>query len=120
LTNTFTSKLFGGTVPQVAQRENIARGEIIEDPKKFKYKDFLRLKFEQSYDFTKSRKEFSPLFARLDFFPGKYISIDADAGWSFYDDRFVSHNIAAKFFDKRGDRFFVDYRYDRRDDDDCR
>jgi LPS-assembly protein len=118
LTNTFTSKLFGGTAPQVAQRENISRGEIVEDPRKFQYKDFVRLKFEQSYDFAKSRKEFSPLFARLDFFPGKYISIDADAGWSFYDDRFASHNIAAKFFDKRGDSFYVDYRYDRGDDND--
>ena len=48
----------------------------------------------------------------------KVLSIDADAGWSFYDDRFESHNIAAKFFDKRGDSFYVDYRYDRRDDGD--
>ncbi|MGD8520600.1 MAG: LPS assembly protein LptD [Desulfobacterales bacterium] len=121
LTNTFTSKLFGGKTPQVAQRENISREKVIEDPGEFKYEDFLRLEFEQSYDFTKSRREFSPLFGRLDFFPGKYITIEADAGWSFYDNRFASHNIAATFFDKRGDSFYVDYRYDRgqeEDDDD--
>ena len=118
LTNTFTSRSLGGKAPQAAQQEDISRGDVVEDPRKFKYMDFLRLKLEQSYDFTKSRKEFSPLFARLDFFPEKYISIDADAGWSFYDDRFVSHNIAAKLFNKRGDRLFVDYRHDRKDDDD--
>ncbi|UCG05983.1 MAG: LPS-assembly protein LptD [Desulfobacterales bacterium] len=118
LTNTLTSKLIKGVREQLPQKEDVSRGDILQDPTKFNYKDFLRLKLEQSYDLNKSQREFSPLFARLDFFPGSYISIDADAGWSFYDNRFVSRNIAAKLRDNRGDSFYVDYRYDRGETDD--
>ena len=50
----------------------------------------------------------------MDFFPGQYISIDADSGWSVYDHEFTEHNLATTLWDKRGDKLFLQYRYDQR------
>ena len=38
--------------------------------------------------------------------------MDADTALSVYGDGFVAHNIGPAIWDKRGDRFYVDYRYD--------
>jgi LPS-assembly protein len=77
------------------------------------YNDFFRLEIEQSYDFERSRKPFSPIFAKLDISPGKYIWFDADAQYSVYENEFLSHNIQASFWDNRGDELYVDYRYEK-------
>jgi LPS-assembly protein len=113
LTNTFTSKLLSGGVTKLADRKTVSRGEVTQAPDQYNYKDFLRLELLQSYDFLKSNKAFSPIAAKLDLFPGQYISIDADTAWSVYGDGFVSHNIGTAIWDKRGDRLYVDYRYDK-------
>ena len=66
---------------------------------------------EQSYDFEKSKRVFSPISAKLDIIPGKYIWVDADAAWSVYDNDFLSHNLQTSLWDNRGDMLYVDYRY---------
>ena len=114
ITNILTSKLLKGVVEKQAVGDDVSRGEVTPSADQFSYKDFLRLEIAQAYDFENSKRNFSPIFARLDFFPGQYVSIDADSGWSVYDNEFVSHNLAAAIWDKRGDKLFVQYRYDRR------
>jgi LPS-assembly protein len=112
LTHTFTSKLLKGGQTRLADRNEVSRGSAIRDPGSYSYKDFLRFRMGQEWFLNRSNRTLSPLVGELDLFPGKYISIDADTAWSVYGDGFVTHNIGAKVWDKRGDRFFVDYRYD--------
>jgi LPS-assembly protein len=114
ITNTLTSKLLKGGETRLAERHGVSRGQVTPSPEQYNYKDFLRLEIGQSYDFKAVRREFSPIFAKLDFFPGQYISVDADTGWSVYDNEFTEHNIAATIWDKRGDKLFFQYRFDRR------
>ena len=45
------------------------------------------------------------------------IGLDADALWSVYDYKFLSHNIGGKLWDLRGDRLLVEYRYTRDSDE---
>jgi LPS-assembly protein len=111
LTNTLTSK----SKPARAERSSAEPQEVRNGPGQksvdYQYQDFFRFKVGQSYDFEKSKKEFSPIAAKLNIDPGKYIEIDADATWSVYDTRFLSHNIQTSLRDHRGDELYVDYRY---------
>jgi LPS-assembly protein len=118
LTNTLTSKSLRNGRRLKGHPRRQLRGGQIAGPADYDYQDFLRLKVQQSYDFNKNRRPFLPILADLDFTPGKYISIDADASWSVYDDIFLSHNVALTLWDRRGDRLFVEHRYDRASDDD--
>ena len=83
---------------------------------------FLRFELRQTYDIKEakqsdSEKPFSPIQARLDLFPGKYVGLDATALWSVYDYDFISHNIGGSFWDQRGDSLKVEYRYTRSSDE---
>ena len=103
---------------EITRRQNKDKPTIIDSQTDYSYNDFLRFELEQSYDIKEARqndsdKPFSPISARLDFFPGKYIGLDADALWSVYDYKFLSHNIGANLWDKRGDKLQVEYRYTR-------
>jgi LPS-assembly protein len=82
----------------------------------------LRFELEQSYDINEAKKKdpdrpFSPIGARLDLIPGKFIALDATALWSVYDYQFLSHNLEANFWDLRGDRLYLEYRYTRDSDE---
>ncbi|MGD2270945.1 MAG: LPS assembly protein LptD [Desulfobacterales bacterium] len=94
-------------------------------PAIYSYRQFGRLKFEQSYDINEARKDrdeiaatengerqpFSPVKTELDVNLGPYLIIDADAEWDIYDDRFKSANTAITLSDKRNDRLSAEYRF---------
>ena len=67
-------------------------------PVNYTYKQLGRFKIQQSFDINKERDDdpepFSPILAELEVTPGKYFSIDAEAAWSTYDNRFRSGNTA--------------------------
>jgi LPS-assembly protein len=111
LTNTLTSK----SKPTRAERSGAGPQDTGNDsgqkPVDYNYQDFFRFKVGQSFDFEKSEKEFSPIEAKLNVTPGKYIEIDADASWSVYDTKFLSHNVQTTLWDSRGDSLYADYRY---------
>ncbi len=111
LTNTLTSKSKQVDVEPAISKQATARAGIFQTPVDYNYTDFFRLKVEQSYDFEKSKRVFSPISAKLDIIPGKYIWVDADAAWSVYDNDFLSHNLQTSLWDNRGDMLYVDYRY---------
>jgi len=111
LTNTLTSKSKQVDVEPAISKQPTARAGIFQTPVDYNYTDFFRLKVEQSYDFEKSKRVFSPISAKLDIIPGKYIWVDADAAWSVYDNDFLSHNLQTSLWDNRGDMLYVDYRY---------
>jgi LPS-assembly protein len=111
LTNTLTSKSKAASKKQsVTKSAEVGNGSD-QKPVNSHYQDFFRFKVEQSYDFEKSKKELSPIAAKLNITPGRYVEIDADAEWSVYDTAFLSHNLQASFWDHRGDRLYLDYRY---------
>jgi LPS-assembly protein len=87
--------------------------EIVDREPFYAYRPFGRFKVEQSYDFheTIEGKPFSPIFAELDMTTGSLFSLNADAEWSTYDSRFLTHNIALTIAGKRGDRLFMEHRY---------
>jgi LPS-assembly protein len=96
----------------------------------YNYRQFLRFYLEQTYDFIEANEEdpskwkngrtqepFSPILGQLKITPGKYVSLNADAKWSTYDDDLISHNIAASVSDQRGDRLFIEHRFQKDDSD---
>ena len=122
LTNTLTSKTRKQGSFAFINRRDQDKATIIDSQTDYSYNDFLRFELAQSYDIKEakqkdSEKPFSPVSARLDFFPGKYIGLDADALWSVYDYKFLSHNVGGTLWDGRGDRLQVEYRYTRDSDE---
>ena len=116
LTNTLTSKARKEGSFEFTRRIDQDKATIVDSSTDYSYNDFLRFELEQTYDIREanekdSEKPFSPISARLDLFPGKYIALDADALWSVYDYKFLSHNIGATLWDQRGDRLQLEYRY---------
>lgn len=53
----------------------------------------------------------SPLFARADLYPTRFLSLSADTRWSHRSGEFLSRNTALSLFDNRGDRFSIEHRY---------
>ena len=118
LINTLTSKTRKKGSFDISHRVDKNEATTIDSVTEYSYNDFLRFELEQSYDINEAREKdadrpFSPIRARLDLIPGKYIAMEADAQWSVYDTRFLSHNIIANLWDLRGDRLTVEYRFTR-------
>jgi LPS-assembly protein len=110
--NTFTTK--------TANRE-MGTGAAPRAP--FRYNDVVRLEVQQSYDLLEARgdrrqdparkRPFSPIRAELELFPEKLLRLRADTEWDVYDTRIVTHNLRASLNTPRGDRFDVEYRFNR-------
>ena len=116
LTNTLTSKSRKKGSFEISRSVDKNQATVVDSPAEYAYNDFFRLKLQQTYDINEGNqnnpdKPFSPIYAELDIFPGTYFSLDADALWSVYDFDFLSHNLAANFWDLRGDKLSVEYRY---------
>jgi len=109
LVNIFTSRS-KKTIEQTP-----AEPETQASPAPYLYHQFARLKLQQSYDINKASdnepEPFSPITGELDWVVNKYVSLQADASWTQYENEFLTHNIAASFSDDRGDRLFVEHRY---------
>ena len=104
-------------------KNKISVEEETSDPE-YHYQRFLRLYLEQSYSFIsvdeddlsmwenkKTRHSFSPVFGRVELTPEKYITLEADAEWSTYENALISRNFSTTLWDRRGDRLSVEYRY---------
>jgi len=122
LTNTLTSKTRKKDSFDISHRIDKTKATVIDSAADYSYNDFLRFELEQSYDINEAKEKdpdrpFSPVGARLDLVPGRYIALEADALWSVYDTKFLSHNIIANLWDLRGDRLSMEYRYTRDSDE---
>jgi LPS-assembly protein len=113
LINTLTSKSRPNEAKKPGPDLPGRRGAERQTSVDYAYNDFFRLAIENSYDFERSRRPFSPIFARLDVSPRKYVRIDADVQYSVYENEFLSHNIQTSLWDNRGDELYVDYRYEK-------
>jgi LPS-assembly protein len=110
ITNTFRSRSPG----TMQKSDKPAKEKAVGD---YSYREFGRFKIEQSYDINKEKdvdsEPFSAVCAELELNPGRYFTMKADAAWSPYDGEFLSRNIAVGLSDNRGDRFYVQHRFDK-------
>ncbi len=84
------------------------------------YHQLCYFELTQQYDINKAKKDdpepFSTLYGKFEFDPSSYLTLSADAEYSQYERRFMSHNVAVGVSDNRGDHFWVEHRYTRIDD----
>jgi len=93
-------------------------------PSQERYRSVCRFLLEQSYDINEAsednplewadpqeRRPFSPVYGEIQFTPFEYLTLEADAEWSQYQNDFLTHNIATTLSDKRGDHLYVQHRY---------
>ncbi|MBW1898453.1 MAG: LPS assembly protein LptD, partial [Deltaproteobacteria bacterium] len=104
ITNTFTSRTTVKQSPQSGKGDN--EEERI-------YKKFCRFKLEQSYDINKGHEDhpepFSAVLGELELYPHRYFTLDAEASWNQYTNRFTRHIVTAGISDDRGDRFLAEH-----------
>ncbi len=117
LVNTLTSK----SRKPAADDDDTETAAAAEE--KFKYNDFMRLEFRQSYNIRVAKsndrnRPFSPIRAQLELYPRKYLRLKAEAGFNTYDMSFKKRDVKATLTSPRGDELTVDYRYDKREFDD--
>ncbi len=105
------------------------------------YRQFARLKLEQSYDLSDGNDPYinyqygyvedpegdggelefydrdypySELYGALEITPVDLLALSADGKWSFYEHQFNTGNLAATLWDRRGDRLKAEYRFNKR------
>ncbi len=117
ITNTFISRL---------KNEKVGNSSLNGSPLGYDYHQICRLELKQSYNIDEEKEDepskwlngrnqrpFSPIFGRIELNPFKYLHIEADANWSTYESAFETSGIKSSISDKRGDSFFLEYRYNR-------
>ncbi|MEE8400374.1 MAG: LPS assembly protein LptD [Desulfobacterales bacterium] len=111
LTYSLTNILISGSEEKDDRGENPGR-----DRPRVDYHQFFRLKIEQSYDIDGAddpgSEPFSPIRARLEIRPLDHLAVDIESQWSPYGSGFVSHSASLALHDERGDRLFVEYRFE--------
>ncbi len=113
LTNTLTSKAKEApAAPEPSPRRRTINA-VVESPSEYDYRDVLRFKVGQYYDFARHEQPFSTVNGKLQFFPGRRISLDSEAGYNVYDERLDRYNLGLTLWARRADRLHVEYRYDR-------
>jgi LPS-assembly protein len=124
ITNNFTAKVVEDSKSDV---EMEATSQKESPAPRYRYNDFCRLKFSQSYNVDERRQEgtgetrpfrrpFSDIKAELELRPYDCLYLDADATWSPYDCEYTSFNAILELCDRRGDHASVDHRYTREHD----
>ncbi|MCB2148280.1 MAG: LPS assembly protein LptD [Deltaproteobacteria bacterium] len=129
LTNTFTARTTkpvrsattagGGSSSEKKVRPTDTRQGDPPTPTAFDYNRFCRFYLEQSYDIAAANDDqpepFSDIYGELELNFWRYLTVDADASYNTYATHFSSHNVGAGIADHRGDRLWVEHRYERDD-----
>ncbi|MEE8553066.1 MAG: LPS assembly protein LptD [Desulfobacterales bacterium] len=117
ITNTFISRSKQNTEKKDTHPTDNIHSDENNEPTSYSYNQFCRFKLEQSYDVDigkdKDPEPFSPIYGEFELVPKKYLSMQADAEWTQYENRFISYNVATSIKDTRGDKLSVEYRYER-------
>ncbi len=119
ITNNFTAKMREGSQPHA---KTSLEGESADEslPFKYRYYDFCRIKFTQSYDIIEARRStdgsgprqpFSDIKGEVECTMSPRLDLDGDVTWSPYDGKFKSYNTILGLGNQRGDRASMDYRY---------
>ena len=91
---------FGGQMPSTSSDE-------------YDYRDFLRLKVGQYYDFAIHDEPFGPILTKLTVSPSANIKVDTEAAYNTYTNLLDRYNASVTLGSKKQDHLFISYRYDR-------
>jgi LPS-assembly protein len=108
LTNTLISKR------RKLGAKPVAKG--VDDSANYTYHRWMRLLVEQSYDLDEEEEDegpFSGVAADLHVSPSQYAALQADGLVGVYGEGLLKGNIAGRLSDRRGDRLFVEYRFNK-------
>ena len=112
ITNIFTSRSI-----KPSEKNDELKADEEDKLLNYTYNEFCRFKVQQSYDIKKvnedkdNKEPFSPIYGEIKISPLKYLSVQADAAWDYYDNVWNSHNVNLSIWDNRGDRLSVEHRY---------
>jgi LPS-assembly protein len=79
----------------------------------YDYRDFLRWKVGQYYDFARHHQPFSPIVSKLTLSPVDPFSFDHEVAYNTYTDRIDRFNTAMRLGAKKRDHLIIGYRYVR-------
>jgi LPS-assembly protein len=120
ITNNFTARTRKQPKPGPEGLEGEPEPQSL--PSKYRYYDFCRIKFTQSYDIIEARRStdgsgtrrpFSDIKGEVEFKMPQHLDLDGDVLWSPYDGQFKSYNTLLALGNDRGDSAVIDYRYTR-------
>ncbi|MCU0559063.1 MAG: LPS assembly protein LptD [Desulfobacterales bacterium] len=113
LTNTLTTRSKATSAAPESGPRRRATDAVVDSGSDYDYRDILRLKVGQYYDFARHTEPFSNVNGKLQFFPGQRISLDSEAGFNVYSERLDRYNIGLTLWARRADRLRLEYRFDR-------
>lgn len=113
LTNTLTTKSKATSAAPEPGLRRRTTDAVVESASDYDYRDILRLKVGQYYDFARHEEPFSNVNGKLQFFPGRRISLDSEAGYNVYTERLDRYNIGLTLWARQADRLRLEYRFDR-------
>jgi LPS-assembly protein len=79
----------------------------------YEYRDALRLKIGNYYDFARHEEPFGPVLTKVTLTPAAKISLETEAAYNVYSNLLDRYNAALRLGAKRQDHLFIRYRYDR-------
>jgi LPS-assembly protein len=89
-------------------------------PPSYRYNDFCRIKFSQSYDIKEARRDsernpepFSDIIGEIELRPLSCLNLDGDVAWSPYDHQVTRGDAKVTLCDLRGDHASIDYVYNK-------
>jgi len=124
LTYSLTNVLITRSQPVQAPAADTGTDPPFKEIDAFIFRPVCRFKLEQSYDTNEAnadnplewanpdeRQPFSPVYGEIEIDPFKFLTLKADANWSQYENEFLTHNIATRITDVRGDYLHAEHRY---------
>jgi LPS-assembly protein len=113
VTNTLTARSSAAPAPRDGSPRRRVSPPQVESASGYDYREILRLRLGQYYDFARHEEPFSAAAGKLEFFPGRLIRLDSEAAYNIYDDRMDRYNLGLTLWGRKNDRLHVEYRYDR-------
>ena len=94
-----------------SEEEVLARAAALTP--EYTYRDFLRLKVGDYYDFARHEEPFGPVFSKLTIDPGGQMLFDVELAYNMYLQAADRFNVILTLGEKRKNHLMLRYRYDR-------
>jgi len=113
LTNILTSKSLRRPPGKEAAESIESEDAVITPEGDYDYRDALRLKVGQYYDFARHFQPFSPIVSKLTLTPAEKISFDNEVAYNTYTNLPDRFNLSVTLGEKKKAHLTIGYRYDR-------
>ena len=113
LTNTLTSKSLRLPPGKEAAEHEESEGAVISPEGDYDYRDFLRWKVGQYYDFARHFQPFSTVLSKLTLSPAEKMSFDNEVAYNTYTNLPDRFNFSVTLGEKQKGHLTIGYRYIR-------